>query len=65
MLAAWYIGGDIYQLFTRDEYGGVNVLAHVTGGIAGYLYGFFFLKKARRAANVLQNDIDNNFISAR
>jgi len=65
LLAAWYIGGDIYQLFTRDEYGGVNVLAHVTGGIAGYVYGFFFLKKARLAANVLQNDIDSHFISAR
>ena len=65
MLAVWYIGGDIYQLFTRDEYGGVNVLAHVTGGIAGYVYGFLFLKKARAAANVLQNNIDNHFIGAR
>ena len=65
ILAAWYIGGDIYQLFTRDEYGGVNVLAHVTGGIAGYLYGFFFLKKARAAAGALQGNIDNQFISAR
>lgn len=64
ILAGWYIGGDIYQLFTRDEYGGVNVLAHVTGGIAGYLYGFFFLKKAREAARVLQTNIDNNFIGA-
>ena len=65
ILAAWYIGGDVYQLFTRDEYGGVNVLAHVTGGIAGYLYGFFFLKKARDAATVLQTNIDDNFINAR
>ncbi len=65
ILAAWYIGGDIYQLFTRNEYGGVNVLAHVTGGIAGYLYGFFFLKKAREAAVALQLNIDDAFTGAR
>lgn len=65
ILAAWYIGGDIYQLFTRDDYGGVNVLAHVTGGIAGYLYGFFFLKKAREAAGALQLNLDNAFTNAR
>ena len=65
ILAAWYIGGDIYQLFTRDEYGGVNVLAHVTGGVAGYIYGFFFLRRAREAAGILQSNIDNDFIDAR
>ena len=64
ILAIWYIGGDMYQLFTRDEYGGINVLAHVTGGVAGYLYGFFFLKKARATAGVLQSNIDNHFINA-
>jgi len=58
MLAIWYIGGDIYVLFTADEYGGVNVLAHVAGGISGYLLGFFFLKKARSRASVLQHDFD-------
>ena len=58
MLAVWYIGGDIYVLFTADEYGGVNVLAHVAGGISGYLFGFFFLKKARSRASVLQHDFD-------
>jgi len=53
ILALWYIGGDVYQLFTYDEHGGINVLAHVTGGVVGYFYGFFFLRKARqRAVNV-------------
>jgi membrane associated rhomboid family serine protease len=50
VLALWYIGGDIYQLFTYDEHGGINVLAHVTGGLAGYFYGYFFLSKARQRA---------------
>ena len=48
MLVLWFVGGDIYLLFTRDEHGGINVLAHVTGGIAGYFYGFFFLKRAQQ-----------------
>ena len=58
MLALWYIGGDVYQLFTRDDHGGVNVLAHVAGGIAGYFYGFFLLRKARTRAIELQNNLD-------
>lgn len=58
LLAIWYIGGDIYQLFTRDEYGGVNVLAHVAGGVTGYFYGFFFLKKARSHAAESQRKLE-------
>jgi len=57
-LALWYIGGDIYKLFSTDEYGGINVLAHVAGGVAGYFYAFFFLKEARDLAGSLQRDLD-------
>ena len=64
ILAAWYIGGDIYQLFTRDEYGGVNVLAHVTGGVAGYLYGLLFLRKAREAAGQYRRHLHKRPITA-
>ena len=65
ILAAWYIGGDVYQLLTRDDHGGINVLAHVTGGIAGYFYGFFLLKKAREAAVVVQNNVDQGQFTTR
>ena len=41
-LALWYIGGDIYKLFAYDDHGIVNVMAHVSGGIAGYLFGANF-----------------------
>ncbi len=58
VLALWYIGGDVYQLFTKDGFDGINVLAHVAGGIAGYFYAFFFLKGARMLAESLQRDID-------
>lgn len=49
-LALWYIGGDIFRLFAVDDNGVVNVMAHVSGGIGGYLFGAAFLRKAKIAA---------------
>jgi membrane associated rhomboid family serine protease len=57
-LAAWYIGGDIFTLFAYDDYGVVNVMAHVMGGIGGYLFGAAFLREVRRDAVHLQADLD-------
>ncbi|MEJ2129205.1 MAG: rhomboid family intramembrane serine protease [Woeseiaceae bacterium] len=62
MLAAWYIGGDIYRLFATDDHGAINVLAHVAGGISGFLYGFLFLKSSRMMATSLQRDMDKNVL---
>jgi len=62
ILALWYIGGDLYQLFTHDTHGGVNVLAHVAGGIAGYFYGFFFLKKARQRVISARRELDQTHL---
>lgn len=47
ILAAWYIGWDTFDLFTRSDNGGVNLVAHVSGGIAGYLIGVYWLKDRR------------------
>lgn len=58
-LALWYLGGDIYTLFAYDDYGTINVMAHVTGGIGGYLFGALFLKKARLEAQGVQMTIDH------
>lgn len=65
MLALWYIGGDMYQLFTRDEFHGINVLAHVAGGVAGYFYAFLFLRGARLLASDLQQNLDRAQFNAR
>jgi membrane associated rhomboid family serine protease len=54
MLATWYIGGDVVQLLTRDDHGVVNVMAHVMGGIGGYLFGLVFLRKIRANAEDIQ-----------
>ena len=57
-LTLWYIGGDIYRLFAYEDNGVVNVMAHVTGGIAGYLFGVLFLRKAKDRAHDLQFELD-------
>jgi len=58
ILALWYLGGDIYTLFAFEEHGTINVMAHVTGGIGGYLIGVLFLKQARLDAQGVQMTID-------
>ena len=47
ILATVYIGLDIWEMFTATNYHGINVVAHVAGGIAGYGYGLFWLKDRR------------------
>lgn len=64
-LALWYIGGDIYTLFANDDHGMVNVMAHVTGGIAGYLFGIVFLQKVRATTREMQQDADRQALRAR
>jgi membrane associated rhomboid family serine protease len=47
ILAICYIGLEIWTMLTASDYGGVNVVAHVAGGIAGYLYGYLWLKECK------------------
>ncbi len=58
MLAAWYIGGDIIAWFTKDDHGVINVMAHVMGGLGGFLFGAAFLRDTRRDAMHIQDDIE-------
>lgn len=64
-LALWYIGGDIYALFASEDHGVVNVMAHVTGGIAGYLFGIIFLQKVRAETRMMQEDAEREALRAR
>ena len=64
-LALWYIGGDIYALFASEDHGMVNVMAHVTGGIAGYLFGIIFLQKVRRETRLMQQEADSKALRAK
>ena len=47
VLAIIYIGLDTWTMLTADYYGGINVVAHVAGGFAGYLFGCLWLKERK------------------
>ena len=64
-LALWYIGGDIYSLFANEDHGMVNVMAHVTGGIAGYLFGIIFLQKVRRQTIIMLQEAGRDDLLAK
>ncbi len=53
-LALWYIGWDVYNLFANADNGMVDVMAHVTGGAAGYLFGVTFLRAKRREIQAMR-----------
>ena len=57
-LTLWFVGLDTIRLFAVDDHGFINVMAHVTGGIGGYLFGIAFMRKARARARDLMFDID-------
>jgi membrane associated rhomboid family serine protease len=44
ILAVVYVGLDAWTMLTADSFGGVNLVAHVAGGLAGYLYGLLWLE---------------------
>jgi len=46
-LAAWYIGWDTYYLLTSEWDTGVNLVAHVSAGFAGYFIARFMFKNRR------------------
>lgn len=45
ILALWYIGVDLLDLLLGTGDPGINLIAHVTGGVTGYLLGVFYFKK--------------------
>jgi membrane associated rhomboid family serine protease len=47
VLAIFYLGWDMLTMITADDYHDINVVAHVFGGVAGYMYGFLWLKERK------------------
>jgi len=56
VLFAWYLGLDIYAL-TRADNSGVNLVAHVSGALIGYLSGALFLRSRKREIRRLNPEI--------
>ena len=48
ILALFYLGIDVYTLMTQDEMGGINLIAHVSGGAIGFFMAALFFRKQRR-----------------
>jgi len=55
IIAAWYIGWDIWDMLNDDGTSGVNFVSHVAGGIGGYLIGFKYFSQEKIK---LQDDLD-------
>jgi len=47
ILALWFIGWDTFEVLFSDDYDGINLVAHVSGGFSGYLIALMFFKKRR------------------
>lgn len=47
LLAIWYIGWDSWDLYEFGNSTGINLVSHVSGGVAGYLIGYFRFKECR------------------
>ena len=58
LLSTYYIGWDIFDLYTRTDHGGVNVTVHVAGGIIGVLMMYFFRKRHKEISDELHDEIE-------
>lgn len=52
ILALFYFGLDIYTLMNQEEMGGVNLIAHISGALIGFLMGLIFFRKQRREITI-------------
>lgn len=56
VLAAWYVGWNVYDLFLFGNESGINIVSHVAGAFTGYLLGRWWLS-GRKVA--IQDDLDD------
>lgn len=48
ILALWYFGWDVYDLYVSGTSGSVNLVAHVSGFVIGYVMGLLLFKWRKR-----------------
>jgi membrane associated rhomboid family serine protease len=53
LLATWYIGWDLYAIFSTEGKSGVNLVAHLSGAALGLLLGATFFRQKRHWAQEL------------
>ncbi len=60
LVVLWYVGFDTYNLFSQEEMGPINLVAHVTGAALGYGLGVLFFRDKREevVAEYMEHDPD-------
>ncbi|MCK5334964.1 MAG: rhomboid family intramembrane serine protease [Gammaproteobacteria bacterium] len=59
ILAVIYIGWDTFSLYYFGQNGGVNLVSHVSGGFAGFIIAFIFLRdRKQEAKEELAEEVD-------
>ena len=62
ILAAWFIGGNIWDIYNYGMDSGVNFISHISGGFAGYLIGYFYFKEHKKD---IRDEVDDAIEYAR
>lgn len=52
LLACFYIGLDVLTLVTREDLGGVNLIAHLSGAAVGLALGVLFFRRRKREITI-------------
>lgn len=52
ILALVFIGLDVYTLLSQEEMGGINLIAHVSGAVLGFVMGLAFFRRHRREISI-------------
>lgn len=56
LLAAWYIGWDVYAELTGTGHPGINLVAHLSGAAIGFALGVTFFRQKRHWARELVDE---------
>ena len=59
-LAIWFVGFDAWELLSEGMNQGVNLVAHVSGGVVGYFIGLIYFKERKaEVAEELDAEIEH------
>lgn len=59
LLAVWYVGWDAWYMISDGGSSGINFIAHVFGGVSGYLIGrFWFANRKQEIADEVADEIE-------
>lgn len=59
ILAAWYIGWDVHDLFDANNSSNINIVAHVSGAVIGFILSVIFLKQRKAEIHVEMAKFNN------